>query len=93
MLIFMAVKPCGFSGRYPVFGRSEDGGNMFLRNVGSYLQAHKALLPRTPASVSSPPQESQTYHVYSLTYAIVCDMAVLRYNIERIKYVVNVFSA
>jgi hypothetical protein len=26
--------------------RTEDGGSMFLRNVGIYLQVHTALLPR-----------------------------------------------
>jgi hypothetical protein len=30
--------------------RPEDGGSMFLRNVGIYLQAHAALQPRGPTS-------------------------------------------
>jgi hypothetical protein len=31
----------------------EDGGSMFLENVGIYLQVHMALLPRRPTLTSS----------------------------------------
>jgi hypothetical protein len=52
MLIFWVVTLCGFAGRYHRFGGtycSEDGGNMFFRNVGGIcLQVHMPLLPRRP---------------------------------------------
>jgi hypothetical protein len=43
MLVFWVVTPCGLLGGYP-----EDGGSMFLRNVGIYLQVHTALQFRRP---------------------------------------------
>jgi hypothetical protein len=44
-LVFWVVTPCGhFS--------PEDGYSMFLRNVGIYLQVHRALLPRIPTSTN-----------------------------------------
>jgi hypothetical protein len=64
MLVVWVVTPCGlvdrrryqcFGGTYcPIF-RAEDGGSIFLRNVGIYLQVHTVLQPRRPTSTSLPP--------------------------------------
>jgi hypothetical protein len=35
------------------FFRAEDGGSMFLRNFGIYLQVHTALQSRTPTSIGA----------------------------------------
>jgi hypothetical protein len=67
MLVFWVVTPCGLTGRYQrfegtycldiqplahtAFFRVEDGGSIFLRNVGIYLQVHKVFLPRKPTSI------------------------------------------
>jgi hypothetical protein len=45
LLVFWEVTPCGLVGRYLRFS-TEDGGNMFFRNVGTYLRLHTALQPR-----------------------------------------------
>jgi hypothetical protein len=49
----------------------EDGGSMFLRNVGMYLQIYTALQPRSPSSkVSSRIYfglEDYTLHVHFMT--------------------------
>jgi hypothetical protein len=42
MLAFWVVTPCGLG--------PEDGGNMFLRDVGIYLPVHTALQPKRPTS-------------------------------------------
>jgi hypothetical protein len=45
ILVFWVVTPYGLAGRYQRFGRTsstDDGGNMFLRNVGICLQVHMA---------------------------------------------------
>jgi hypothetical protein len=39
MLVFQIVIPCGLA------GSPEDGGSMFLQNVGVYLQVHIAYNP------------------------------------------------
>jgi hypothetical protein len=50
MLVFWVVMPCGLVGRYS----AEDGGSMFLHEVGIYLQDHTPLQPRRPTlTVSS----------------------------------------
>jgi hypothetical protein len=38
----------------PITDTPEDGGAMFLRNVGTHIQVHTALNPRKPPSTSSP---------------------------------------
>jgi hypothetical protein len=43
ILVLWVVMLCGLVGRYL---SPEDGGSMFLRNVGIYLQVHTALQPR-----------------------------------------------
>jgi hypothetical protein len=58
MLVFWVITPFGLVVRYQRFGgthclhlqglSSEDGGGMFLRNVGIYLQVHTALRSRGP---------------------------------------------
>jgi hypothetical protein len=55
MLVFWVVTPCGLVRRYHRFGGTytsgpEDGGRMFLRNIGVYLKVHTALQPRRPTS-------------------------------------------
>jgi hypothetical protein len=59
MLVFWVVTPCGlvgFEGTYCSIFRAEvsveDGGSMFFRNVGIYLQVHMVLLPRRPKSTT-----------------------------------------
>jgi hypothetical protein len=49
IFVFLVETPCGFVGRYQRFGGTyyiylnpEDGGSMFLWNVGIYLQVHRA---------------------------------------------------
>jgi hypothetical protein len=51
MLVFRVVTPCVLVGRY---FSSEDGGDMFLRNVGIYLQDHTALQPGRPTATFHP---------------------------------------
>jgi hypothetical protein len=53
MVVFRIVTPCGLAGVYERFRITycfspEDGGSMFLRNVGTHLQVHTALQPRRP---------------------------------------------
>jgi hypothetical protein len=55
-----------FRGPYCLYHQAspEDGGNMFLWNVGIYLQVHAALQPTRPTSTSSQPWEPQiSYHI------------------------------
>jgi hypothetical protein len=42
-MVFQAVTVCGVVSRYQRFGlkSSEDGGSMFLQNIGIHLQAYK----------------------------------------------------
>jgi hypothetical protein len=42
-------------GKYFLHLKAEDGGTMFLRNVGICLQVYTALQPRTPTSTTSQP--------------------------------------
>jgi hypothetical protein len=57
MLIFWVVPPCGLVNRYLHFGGTyclfspEEGGSVFLRNFGGYLQVHTALLPKISTSI------------------------------------------
>jgi hypothetical protein len=46
------VISCGLVGRYRCFGGAcpEDGGSMFLQNVGIYIFVHMALQPGRPTS-------------------------------------------
>jgi hypothetical protein len=52
ILIFRVAVMCGLIGRYQCFRRmyrmfrQEDGGSIFLRNGGIYLQIHTALARR-----------------------------------------------
>jgi hypothetical protein len=49
MVVSWVVTPCGILGTYKRFGETycpEDGGSIFLRNVGIYIQVHTALQPR-----------------------------------------------
>jgi hypothetical protein len=55
MLVFWVVAHCRLTSRYQTFGGThnlhilpEDGSNIFLRNVGIYLEVRTALIPRTP---------------------------------------------
>jgi hypothetical protein len=52
MFFFRVVTPCELVSRHQRFGGTyfspEDGGSMFLRNIGVYLQVHTALQPRRP---------------------------------------------
>jgi hypothetical protein len=41
--------------------RAEDGGNMFLWDVGTSLQIQTASQPRRPPSTSSPPWEHKIF--------------------------------
>jgi hypothetical protein len=50
MLVFLVVIPCKLAGRCERFFSPEDGGSVFLRNVGIYLQIHSAWQPRRPTS-------------------------------------------
>jgi hypothetical protein len=67
MLVFWVVTLCGCVGtidnnvseEHTASFRAEDGGSIFLQNVGIYLQVHTALQPRRPTSTSSPPREPQ----------------------------------
>jgi hypothetical protein len=59
MLVFWVVKQYGLVGKYRRFGehtasifRVEDGGSIFPRNVGIYLQVYTMLQPRRPTSIS-----------------------------------------
>jgi hypothetical protein len=55
MLVLWVITPCGLVGRYQRFGATyrEDGGSIFLWNVGIYLQVHTALQPRRTTSPSA----------------------------------------
>jgi hypothetical protein len=48
MLVFWVVTLCAS------FFRAEDGGSIFLQNIGIYLQVNMALQRRRPTSTSSP---------------------------------------
>jgi hypothetical protein len=49
MLVFWVVKPCGLKEEHTISTFwTEDGGSMFFRNVGIYLQVHTAVQPRRP---------------------------------------------
>jgi hypothetical protein len=50
--VFVLSLVASISSRRP---RSEDGGDMLLRNVGKYLQGYLALQPRRPQSIFSLP--------------------------------------
>jgi hypothetical protein len=55
VLVFWVVTPWGLVG--------EDGGSMFLQNIGIYLQGHMVLLHRRPTSThlsSVKPLDSDT---------------------------------
>jgi hypothetical protein len=67
MLVLWAVNPCGLVGMYCLQGWREDGGSMFLRNVGIYPQVQTVLQPRRTSSTSSPPWEYQIWFSTCLT--------------------------
>jgi hypothetical protein len=52
-LVFRVVMPCELVDIYDF--NPKNGGSMFLRNTGTYLQVHTALQPRRPTSTPSPP--------------------------------------
>jgi hypothetical protein len=52
MLVFRVLMPCERIDTFQRFEDSEDGGSMFLWNVGFYLHVHTALLPRRTTSIS-----------------------------------------
>jgi hypothetical protein len=58
MLVLCTITPYGLVGRCRRFGETycpEDGGIMFLRNIGIYLQNHTSLQRRRPTSTYSSP--------------------------------------
>jgi hypothetical protein len=62
MLVFWFVTSCGFVGRYQRFKETyclhlylspEEGGRVFIRNFGIYVQVHTESQPRRPSSTST----------------------------------------
>lgn len=52
--------PCGLSSRYHCFEEhavSPEDGDLYVQNVGIYLQVDNSTLPLTAASTSSPPRD------------------------------------
>jgi hypothetical protein len=56
----------------------EDGGSMFLRNVGNHLQDHTALQPRRSQQTSSPPLRPQNLRITGLADYLTLFISCLR---------------
>jgi hypothetical protein len=82
LLILWGVTSCGLIGRCERFEETrchvspEDGGSIFLRNTGIYLQAHTTLQPRRQTSMFLPPRQPQI----SRTVTHFCPNTHLRIN-------------
>jgi hypothetical protein len=69
MLVFWAVRPCGLAGSY-----RDDGGRLFLRNVGNHPQGHTASQPTKSPSTSFVPSSSVVASICfsRLLFAFLC---------------------